>query len=138
MKKFAAFLLILALALCTGCRSAGGPDAPLCRVVTQVRITRESGGESRSVTYTDQESMGAVLSYLRRLKPYYMADSRVPEVRECRYQITLDYSDGTQHVYQQLDSSFFQDSSGIWKQIDEKLGKDLTLLFDELSAGEPL
>lgn len=130
--------MILTLVLCTGCRSAGKPEAPLCRVVTQVRITRESGGENRSVVYTDQESMGAVLSYLRRLRPYYMADPRVPEPRVCRYQITLDYSDGTQHVYHQLDSSFFQDSSGIWKQIDEKLGKDLTLLFEELPAGEPV
>lgn len=138
LKKILLWALVLCLLLCSGCAPQRKADTPLCKVVTRIQITREQDGDSVSHCYTDSQSMKAILSYLRRLKPYSLSASALPEVDGECYRITLDYSDGTQHSYRQLGSGYFQDSSGKWKQIDQELGKDLTLLFDELPGGESL
>ena len=136
MKKITVLFLLAAL-LCCGC-SPSRVDTPQCRIVTQIHITREQGEDTVSRCYTDPESMSAILSYLRRLKPYTLPSQAQPEAGENCYRITLDYSDGTQHNYQQQGNRLFRDSSGKWKQIDEELGKSLTLLFEELPSEQIL
>lgn len=138
MKKLTMTVLIFCLLLCGGCAPQQKTDKPLCRVVTRIQIVREEGEASVSHCYTDDESMGAILTYLRKLRPYGLPSAVQPEAAESTYFITLDYSDGTQHSYRQMGNGFFQDSSGKWKQIDQELGKDLTLLFEELPAQQTL
>lgn len=125
-------ILALGFALCCGCMPQTQPDTPLCRIVTRISITREQAGSTVSRSYTDSDSMSAILLYLRKLNPYGNVEAEPSDAAESCYQIVLEYSDGTKQVYHQIDSSFFQDGSGKWKLIDEQSGNDLPLLFEQL------
>ena len=132
MKKMMTLILAMGLLLCCGCTPQTQVQTPLCRIVTHISITREQANTTISHSYTDSDSMAAILLYLRKLSPYEKPGVEPSETAESCYRIVLDYSDGTQHIYQQIDSSFFQDSSGKWKLIDEQFGSNLPLLFEEL------
>ena len=124
MKKMAIFLM-LPLLLC-GCAWQKIPTGPLCRVVTQVRVTANAQGRVSENTYTHSPQMESVLCYLRLLKKGRPTDIDPDSFRADTYEITVFYSDGAHTTYRQVHSSFLQTDGGRWEQIE---GANLQLLF---------
>lgn len=101
------------------------PDGPMVRVVT--RITISQGNDTRS--YASDESLRAILSYLRHLKPHSKAET-APTMGSI-YQISLIYSDGSRQEFRQR-GHFFQEDSGTWRTITEQDALNLSKLFNLL------
>lgn len=122
---FAFFLIVLC---CGGC---GKPkEQAAVRVVTAIELTATRDGSLHSKTYTDSDTMGSILQYLRKLDPYTPTDIAPDSFRTDAYQITVFYSDGTQTVYRQIYDRYFQIPDGSWRLIDPHFGNMLSQLLD--------
>ena len=124
MRKPLAFVLILSVTLCrAACCGSSKPATP--RVVTRISISCD--GETR--TYASEDSMEAILTYLRLLSPVTPADPAVPQGP--LYRIRLIYSDGKQKEYCQQ-GCCFREADGEWETISDRDTLALTKLFDLL------
>ena len=124
MKKLLALILILSVTLClAACCGMTGHTVP--RLVTRISISCD--GETR--TYASEESMQAILAYLRLLSPVPTADPAIPQ--GSLYQIRLFYSDGSQKEYLQQGCRFRENGEN-WEIITERDSLALTKLFDLL------
>lgn len=107
-------LLVLAVML-TGCgRHAEIP----CRVITGVDVQYQQGGAWVERTYFQQESMEAVLNYLRMLKPEGIVLPDDPQTINC--QITVHFSDGTDKLFFQQGNIYLREGDGAWEKIDRQ------------------
>lgn len=130
-KSTPVFFLTIWAILCTGCqRLSINRPAPTSHVVTEITITRES--DDLTHRYTGQDSMGQILSYLRRLDPYGKVEEDPEVLSGENYQITVTLSDGRQTVYRQVAMCYFCGADQHWQQIDPEAAKELPLLFAEL------
>ena len=98
------------------------------QVVTQIRLQATHDAKTVEKTYTDEESMVAILNYLRLLDPYEQDFIDPSTFRADAYEITLCYSDGTRRTYRQLYDEYLQKDGGPWKKIEGQSG----LLFPSL------
>lgn len=132
MKKFSILFLCLFLTvICCGCQGQAASQAqPASHLVSEITIRRESDRVTHH--YSDQVSMGKILSYIRRLNPYGKAPQNFHQLSGESYQITIHFSDGNQRVYEQKDHRFFYDADCRWKQIDPEAAAELSVLFDTL------
>ena len=129
MKKLAVFLVLPLLLW--GCSWRKMPAGPMCRVVTQVRVTAILGGQVYESIYTDSDKMESVLCYLRLLQKGKKTDIDPDSFRVDSYEITVHYSDGQHTVYRQLHRDFLQTDGGAWHRVTA--GK-MELLFPESSS----
>ena len=124
MKKMTVFLLLPWLLW--GCSLRKIPTGPMCRVVTQVRVTATTNGQTTENIYTDSKEMESVLCYLRLLQKGKKADIDPDSFRADSYEITLCYSDGQSTLYRQLHNDFLQTDGGAWHRVE---GGKIELLF---------
>ncbi|MBO5724803.1 MAG: hypothetical protein J6S58_08250 [Lentisphaeria bacterium] len=96
-------------------------------MVTRIAIFCD--GETRICT--SDESMEAILAYLRLLSPVPTADPAIPQ--GSLYQIHLFYSDGSQKEYCQQ-GCCFREGNGDWKTITERDALALSKLFNLLES----
>lgn len=131
-KLLTTFLMLSVMLFPAGC-CGSCPDrpSPSARVVT--RITIACADEVR--TFESEESMKAILAYLRNLTPLNLAESA--PTQGCLYRITLLYSDGSRREYSQQDR-FFREGNGKWKSISEQNSLALSKLYDLLEPESTL
>ena len=98
---------------------SGPPDI---RVVTAIRIETTAAEFPGHYAITDQETMGAVMQYLRQLDPYVTAEIDEETFRADLAHLTVEYSDGSYAQYSQLYTDYFKTDSGPWKRIDQEDG----------------
>jgi len=104
----------------TGILVQGGP--PQIRVVTSIQIEASAANHSYQRTVTDQETMSAVMQYLRRLDPYITAEIDEETFRADTTHFTVTYSDGGYTHYTQLYTDYLKTDNGPWKKIDPEDG----------------
>jgi hypothetical protein len=124
-------ICLLCLAwLLSGCTYAAPPgENHGSRVVQQVEITVYSDGQQRIHRYSDDQKMGAVLQYIRALKPSASVPIAPDTFRTDAYRITLRLSDGTQRIYHQLYDVYLMEDGGLWRGIDPSRGATLRQLL---------
>ena len=123
MKKLAVFLLLPFL-LC-GCRQKM-PLGPMCRVVTEIRVSATADGHTVNKNYTGSKEMESVMCYLRLLEKGRQVDIDPDSFRSDSYEITVFYSDGAFTVYRQLHDQLLQIDGGPWRLVQKA---KLQLLF---------
>ena len=126
--RFIRFLLILLSSFLSAGYSADPPPAAPVNVVTEIRVSVVHEGEVSQVSYTDSQTMKAILTYLRVLDPRGKFEFDPDTFRSDTYEFTLCYSDGTQTTYRQIHNEYLQKDDGIWQRISQKAG----LLFPAL------
>lgn len=124
MKNLLPVVLVLSAALCLSA-CCGNSNSTVPRVVTRISISCD--GDTR--TCVSDESMEAMLTYLRLLAPVTPADPAAPQ--GAFYRIRLIYSDGTQKEYAQQGCCFREDD-GDWEIITDRDSLALAKLFDLL------
>lgn len=131
MKRMISACILLGSLLC-GC----GRDAttvPVCRVVTQIRVTAAGEGAYLQRTVTQAAELSTVLNYLRQLEPRVRVSIQPDSFRATAYTIDVTYSDGSSRVYRQIHDEYLQTDSGPWRKIDPRQGKILPALVQSLT-----
>ena len=128
------FLILICLIL-TGCTyyAPPGENHPV-RVVTRVDVTVSQEGSLKRFHYRQAEKVGAILGYLRRLKPDQFAPISADTFRTDAYEIRLTLSDGSQSVYHQIYDEYLQKNGGQWQRIDRTQGGSLPKLLSDLPS----
>ena len=116
MKKLAVFLWLPVLLW--GCAKEEAPIGPMCRVVTQIRVSATVDGGASIKTYTQPREMESILCYLRLLEKGNRADIDPDSFRSDSYEITVYYSDGQRTTYRQLHDQLLQTDDGPWQVIE--------------------
>ncbi len=112
MKRIA-IVLIFGLLL-GGCTTRAKPVA---RVVTGVQVEYQQHGNTLLRTYTKQENIRSVLTYLRMIRPFGPV---IPEgSHEITCLFTLRYSHGPDSVIVQQGHDYLRRNDGDWEQIDQ-------------------
>lgn len=124
MKKLAVFLWLPLLLW--GCAKEEAPIGPMCRVVTQIRVSATVDGGASIKTYTQPREMESILCYLRLLEKGNRADIDPDSFRSDSYEITVYYSDGQRTTYRQLHDQLLQTDGGPWQVIE---AEKMELLF---------
>lgn len=127
MRRFFVICLALLLAGCTYGAPAGQQHGS--RVVERVEVEVYGQGKRMTYRYTEPEKMGAVLQYIRQLKPSVAVPISPDTFRTDAYRITLFLSDGSQRVYHQLYDMYLQEEGGLWRGIDPSRGSALRQLL---------
>ena len=95
------------------------PPAPN-RVVTQIQVTIMHDGQTSEQTYTDNESMESILTYLRLTNATIVTTIAPESFRSDTYRYTLTYSDGGITTYQQIHHEYLQRNNESWRKISPK------------------
>ena len=110
--------VLFALMLLCGCTKQQEPLAN--RVVTGVDVIYSREGKEISRTYNRQESIHAVLNYLRLLEKGTVA---VPEETANRCEFRIHYSYGADTVILQWGDQYLQRNGAPWQSIDSNHGQ---------------
>ena len=122
------------IVLLAGCTRQELPPAAPHRVVVRISVSTQSQDLSAQREYTSPEKMGAVLGYLRLLRPSSKASVNPQHVKGEMYYITLTNSDGSQITYQQKADRYFLNRDGDWVVIDPGFGARLPELLENLTS----
>lgn len=109
------FLLFL-----VGCCPVDQADTVPYRIVTQVDVIYENGPLQLHRQFFQEESIRQVIDYLRFIDPYGTPREDPEQLSNRKYEITLTYSDGLQHHYQQRSDRYFRIGEGPWQCIDSQ------------------
>lgn len=120
------FSMMLCFSFFGGCQSR--EVRPLGRAVTQVEVTCRLPGQTLTRTYTEENKMRAVLTYLRLLEPGGYAPIDPETTRAESSVITVTLSDGSRRVYRQTGSEFLRKDHHPWQRIRGISPKRLYLL----------
>ena len=116
------FLLVL-LTSFLGPGSAAEPtQTDTNRVVTQIQVTTVHDGQSIAKTYTGNDELESILTYLRLTAPTAKIEYEPDSFRSDSYTFILFYSDGNHTTYRQIYHDYLQKDSGPWQRIDAKAG----------------
>lgn len=129
-----AISMMLCFSFFGGCR--GREVQPLGRAVTQVEVTCRLPGQTLTRTYTKENKMRAVLTYLRLLEPGGYAPLDPETTRSESSVITVTLSDGSRRVYQQTGSEYLRKDHHPWQRIRGISPKRLYLLVHAIEADE--
>ena len=129
--KRSLFLLLSIICIlsagCTGPVRAAKPSK--CRVVTEITVEVKNAPKPGLRRYSDPKKMTKALNYLRHLDPWD-APAADPEASDAPvYRITLQLSDGSEKIYEQIGLSYFKEPGSPWKEIPPEDGIRLPLLL---------
>ena len=116
------FLLVLLTSFLSPGYAAEPTETYTNRVVTQIQITTVHDGQSTVKTYTGDDELESVLTYLRLTEPTVTTEYEPDSFRSDSYTFTLYYSDGNHTTYRQIYHDYLQKDSGPWQRIDAKAG----------------
>jgi len=120
MIRLIRYFLIFAASF-LGASYTASPAAPVPnRVVTQIQVTIMHNGETSEQTYTDNESMESILTYLRLTDATVVTTIAPESFRSDTYRYTLTYSDGGITTYQQIHHEYLQRNNESWRKISPK------------------
>ena len=128
MKQLLSFLLIPVLIFSA---SAQPEVIPPDYLITEITISCDQDSPARR-QFTDQESMGIILQYLRGASLYGEADSNSVDKNAPLYTIALTHSTGRVTVYRQIAVDYLAKDSSPWYQIDPEQGGLLQSLYHDL------
>lgn len=131
-------LLWLLLPLWAGCCPVDEPDEAPYRVVTQVDVLYESDAMQFRRQYFREESIRQVVDYLRFIDPYGTPKEDPEQLNDRKYEITVTYSDGSQHQYQQRSDRYFRIGNGPWQCIDPQRALYLSGILGMMPGEIPL
>ena len=103
---------------------------------TKIEVTCRLPGQTLKRTYTQENKMRAVLTYLRLLEPGGYAPIDPETTRTENNVITVILSDGSRRVYRQTGTEFLQKDHHPWQRIRGISPKRLYLLIHALGADE--
>ena len=132
---FALLPLVLALAGC--CHIFCSGDNVPYRVITQVDVAYQNGEFQAQRHYYQEGSIHAILEYLRHVDPYGVPKEEPQSVTGREYLITIVYSDGSQHLYEQHADQYLRIDNANWKRIDPQKALILSGLFSMMPSEEP-
>lgn len=127
MKKW--ILLLPALLTLWGCCNINTEQPGRPVVVTRIQASYHSSAISLQRNYTDEEKMLALLTYLRCLEPYGIAQPDPAADPGPRAHIRLYYSDGTFKDYIQQADLYLQVNGGPWQNIPGERAREFPLLL---------
>ena len=104
--------------LLSGCASQ--QEVETNRVVTGVDVVYTQDGKEICRSYNRQESMHAVLNYLRLLEKGTVA---VPQETAERCEFRIHYSNGADTVILQRGDKYLQRNGELWQSIDPNQGQ---------------
>lgn len=130
-KLFLSFFMILALCGCADAALAQ-QEAPLCRVVTQVEIRKETPFPVNQRLYRSQENINRILSGITRLGRKFHTGEMPPPWEPESYRITLYFSDGNQKIYRYHPLRYLYIQQQGWKRINEDRSADFLALLEQL------
>lgn len=128
------FSMLLCFSFLGGCQ--GREAQPLGRAVTKVEVTCRLPGKTLHRTYTQENKMRAVLTYLRLLEPGGYAAIDPETTRAETSVITVTLSDGHRRVYQQTGSEYLRKDHHPWQRIRGISPKRLYLLAHAIETDE--
>lgn len=135
MKK-TALLILLISSLCSGCAAAKPRFPGPKHLVAEITITC-SNSSFQQRHYTDQQSMGKILQYLRNVEFSSDEIHQLAPGMGSEYCIILTHSTGQVTVYRQIANSYLSKGSSPWHQLDPEQGKQLETLFRNLPSDGP-
>lgn len=116
MKRWIVCLLLAFLL--TGCHRE---QPSVCRVVTRAQVLCHSGSNALYRSYSSQQDIGSLLTYLRMLDVDNLG-GELPEDSEFSCKIILEDNLGGQTVYRQAGYGYLSKDNGPWKQIGSTQG----------------
>jgi len=131
-KKLLSIVLLAAL-LC-GC-AAEAPEAsqpPLCRVVTQVAVQKETPFPAGQRLYRSQANINQILNGITKLGHKLQAGEMPPPWEPETYRITLYFSDGNQKIYRYHPLRYLYIQHRGWRRLNEDRSKDFLALLKQL------
>ena len=90
------------------------------RVVTRIDVTVIQDNHTSTTTYSDNQQMESILTYLRMTQPTAAMQFEPDSFRSDSYTFTVYFSDGSQNIYRQIYHDFLQKNAGRWQRIDPK------------------
>ena len=122
-----ALILMMFLGMC-GCKKT---ETASPAVVTQVQIDCVHAGVQISRSYTDPETVSAVLDRLRLQRSKGTAQVDPERVMGDVFEIRISMSDGTQHIYRHRGGQYLSKDSGPWQVVSREHGAALYALLWE-------
>lgn len=107
---------------------------PVGRAVTQVDVIYRRPGQTLTRTYTQENKMRAILTYLRLLEPGGYAAIDPETTRGESSTITVTLSDGCQRVYHQQGSEYLRRDHTPWQRIRGLSSHQLYLLIHAIET----
>ena len=117
--RFIHYLLIL-LAAFLSPNYTSAPIQHTNRVVTRIDVTVIQDNHSSTTTYSDNQQMESILTYLRMTQPTATMQFEPESFRSDTYTFTVYFSDGSQNIYRQIYHDYLQKNTGRWQRIDSK------------------
>ena len=137
MKKAAVLLLLFCLFL-TGCWEKKPERTTLCRIATRIEVQRSTPEETFRFGYTQDDKIESILLYLRCLDTWGFAQEFVEEQPREFWQIQVELSDGSRHIYRQTQDGYFQKNGSVWLIADQQVASRFHKLIALLPADEML
>ena len=121
--------------LLSGCTRKQTPASfPL---VTEITVQYENGPIQGQLSYTDDEKMQLILTYLRLLKPYGQPTEDPESAEGTLFEISLHYADGGSAVYRQKADRYLKSGEEPWLCIPPQKATELSVLLGYLEE-DPL
>ena len=121
-----AIVFVILSALC-GCENQNKTPA----LVTQVQIECVHDGVRIQRSYTDPQRVSAVLDCLRLQRSKGRAQVDPERIKGDIYEIRVEMSDGSEHVYRHRGGQYLSKDSGPWQVVSREYGNAMyRLLWD--------
>ena len=106
-------------------------------LVTEISVHYENGTVEGQLSYTDDEKMQMILTYLRLLKPYGHPPEDPEAAEGPLIEISLHYANGGSTVYRQKADRYLQTGKNPWLCIPPQKAMELSLLLGYLEEDIP-
>ncbi len=137
VRKICVCVIPLLLALTGCCRILHLKESSPYRVVTQASILYENETLQTRRDFYREENIRHILDYLRYIDPYGIPKEDPMLVTGRNFCITVTYSDGSQHVYEQRADQYLRVDGGDWKRIDPHKAQYLSGLYGMMPSDAP-
>ena len=101
-------------------------------LVTEISVHYENGPVQGQLSYTDDEKMQLILTYLRLLRPYGQPTEDPETAEGTLFEISLHYADGGTSVYRQKADRYLKSGEKPWLCISPQKATELSLLLGYL------
>ena len=106
-------------------------------LVTEISVHYENDTVQGQLSYTDDEKMQMILTYLRLLKPYGQPTEDPETAEGTLFEISLHYADGGFTVYRQKADRYLKSGEEPWLCISPQKATELSLLLGYLEEDIP-